>query len=96
MHSNTLIRRKILSSKFKLGESTKFHKVSITDNGIGMDMALASDKIFQMYQRFNNTHPGQGFGLYLVKSQIEAMDGKVEFESVLGQGTTFSLYFSKR
>ena len=49
-----------------------------------------------MYQRFNNTHPGQGFGLFLVKSQIEAIDGKVELESVLGQGSTFNLFFTKR
>ena len=48
-----------------------------------------------MYQRFNNTHPGQGFGLFLVKSQMEAMDGKIELKSVLGEGSTFSLYFAK-
>jgi signal transduction histidine kinase len=59
-------------------------------------METASGKIFQMYQRFNNTHPGQGFGLFLVKSQMEAIEGKVELESILGQGTTFNLYFPKR
>ena len=82
--------------KIVCSESPKHHVVSITDNGIGIDMEIASGKIFSMYQRFNNTHPGQGFGLFLVKSQMNAMQGKVELESILGQGTTFNLYFPKR
>ncbi len=82
--------------KIDIEESPKFHHISITDNGIGIDMGMATGKIFQMYQRFNNTHPGQGFGLFLVKSQMEAMEGKVELESLLGHGTTFNLYFPKR
>lgn len=81
--------------KIVLSETEKYVKISISDNGIGIDMEAASGKVFQMYQRFNNTHPGQGFGLFLVKSQMEAMRGKVELESILGQGSTFNLYFSK-
>jgi len=79
----------------ELSETDKYQKISISDNGIGIDMDVASGKVFQMYQRFNDTHPGQGFGLFLVKSQMEAMGGKVELVSVLGQGSTFSLYFPK-
>jgi len=82
--------------KIELSETHKYAVASISDNGIGIDMSAASEKVFQMYQRFNNTHPGQGFGLFLVKSQMEAMGGKVELESILGQGTTFSLYFLKQ
>jgi signal transduction histidine kinase len=82
--------------KIQLSESAKFYLVSIIDNGIGIDMEFATNKIFRMYQRFNDTHPGQGFGLFLVKSQMEALGGNVEIESVLGQGTTFNLYFPKR
>ena len=84
-----------MRKEYNFSESIKNHKVSISDNGIGIDMDLASSKIFQMYQRFNNTHPGQGFGLFLVKSQMEAMGGNVELESILGHGTTFNLYFPK-
>ncbi len=82
--------------KIEFSESPEFSIVAITDNGIGIDMDAASGKLFQMYQRFNNTHPGQGFGLFLVKSQMEAMEGKVEVDSVFGQGTIFTLYFLKR
>ena len=55
--------------KVQLSENSESQIVSVTDNGIGIDMELASGKIFQMYQRFNDTHPGHGFGLFLVKSQ---------------------------
>lgn len=82
--------------KIELSDTKKYYLASVKDNGIGIDMEIASGKIFRMYQRFNNTHPGQGFGLFLVKSQVEAMGGKVELESNLGQGTTFYLYFRKR
>ena len=82
--------------RIALSESGGYYSASITDNGIGIDMEAASGKVFQMYQRFNNTHPGHGFGLFLVKSQMEAMGGKIELDSILGQGTTFTLYFPKR
>jgi signal transduction histidine kinase len=82
--------------KILLSETANYYLVSINDNGIGINMEVANSKIFQMYQRFNDTHPGQGFGLFLVKSQMDALGGNVELESVLGQGTTFNLYFPKR
>ena len=82
--------------KIELSETQKFYLLSINDNGIGIDMDMASGKVFQMYQRFNSTHPGQGFGLFLVKTQIESMGGEVELVSILGRGTTFNLYFPKR
>ena len=82
--------------KIEISETHKFYLVSINDNGIGIDMDMASGKVFQMYQRFNSTHPGQGFGLFLVKTQIESMSGEVELISILGRGTTFNLYFPKR
>jgi signal transduction histidine kinase len=81
--------------KIELSETSKHQKISVVDNGIGIDMEIASGKVFQMYQRFNNTHPGRGFGLFLVKAQMEAMGGVVELESVHGQGSRFDLYFPK-
>jgi len=82
--------------KVNVSESNTFHIITITDNGLGIDMAAATGKLFQLYQRFNTTHPGQGIGLFLVKSQMEAMSGRVEMDSMLGQGTTFTLWFAKK
>jgi len=68
--------------------------LSITDNGIGIDLHKNKDKIFGLYKRFHTqTHKeGKGLGLYLVKSQVESLGGKIEVESKVGLGTTFSLH----
>ena len=65
--------------------------IRIEDNGIGIEMKYASDKIFKLYQRFNNNHPGKGVGLYLVKTQVEAMHGSISMKSKVNVGTTFEI-----
>lgn len=50
-------------------------------------------KIFGLYQRFHSKIDGKGLGLYIVKSQIESMDGKIEVNSVPDSGTTFEISF---
>lgn len=67
--------------------------ISVSDNGIGFDMAnIKSEKIFGLYQRFNFDRPGKGIGLFLVKAQTEALDGHVELDSELGKGTTVRVF----
>lgn len=65
------------------------------DNGIGIDLVRNKDKIFGLYQRFHNLPDGKGLGLYLVKSQVEAMGGIIHIESQVNKGTTFTLTFKK-
>jgi ligand-binding sensor domain-containing protein/signal transduction histidine kinase len=67
--------------------------LSIKDNGLGMDMSLCRDKIFTLYRRFHHHIEGKGMGLYLVKTQMIAMGGKVDVQSKVNEGTTFYLYF---
>ncbi|MCR9226680.1 MAG: PAS domain-containing sensor histidine kinase [Flavobacteriaceae bacterium] len=70
--------------------------IRFTDNGIGMELTPEKErKIFDMYGRLSGTTEGKGFGLYLVKTQVEAMDGKIEVESEKGVGTTFVVTFPK-
>jgi signal transduction histidine kinase len=65
--------------------------IEIEDNGIGIDMRYAEGKIFNLYQRFHPSIKGKGFGLFLVKTQIEAMNGSIEVRSELNKGTTFKI-----
>jgi len=67
----------------------------IKDNGIGIDMEKNRDKIFGLYQRFHNYPDSKGLGLYLVKSQVEAMGGTIEVESEVNKGTEFRIHFTK-
>jgi PAS domain S-box-containing protein len=79
----------------KATEKENFVNLIIKDNGIGIDLNKNGDKIFGLYQRFHNYPDSKGLGLYLVKSQIEAMGGTIEVESQVGKGTQFTLTFIK-
>ena len=63
------------------------------DNGIGIDLKRHGAKVFGLYQRFHNYPDSKGLGLYLVKSQVEAMGGSIKIESMVNKGTTFTLTF---
>ena len=68
-------------------------QIQFKDNGIGINMDRNKEKIFGLYQRFHDYPDSKGLGLYLVKSQVEAMNGKIEVESNVGIGTTFKITF---
>lgn len=61
-----------------------------TDNGLGVNIENLY-KIFGLYQRMHTHVGGKGLGLYLVKTQVEAMNGKIDVESEVNQGTSFTI-----
>ncbi|WP_375579716.1 ATP-binding protein [Marivirga tractuosa] len=69
--------------------------IEIEDNGMGIDLERYGQKLFGLYKRFHFHVEGKGLGLYLVKSQIEALGGKIEVESQIGKGTKFKVYLHK-
>ena len=69
--------------------------VKFSDNGLGMDLKRYGDRLFGLYQRFHGNIDGKGLGLYMTKSQITTMGGKIEVESELGKGTTFNIFFKR-
>jgi signal transduction histidine kinase len=64
--------------------------ITYTDNGIGIDVK-DYEKIFQPYKRLSAKGNGKGLGLYLVKTQVEAMGGSITVSSQVGTGTTFTI-----
>lgn len=69
--------------------------LTISDNGIGIDTERYKDKLFGLYKRFHTHVDGKGLGLYMVKTQLEAMQGKIELKSTPNVGSTFKVYFKK-
>jgi PAS domain S-box-containing protein len=67
--------------------------VEFADNGLGMDLNRYRDRLFGLYQRFHGNKEGKGLGLYMTRSQVTAMGGKIEVESEPGVGTKFKIYF---
>jgi len=67
--------------------------LEVTDNGLGIDLTRFREDIFKLYKRFHVSIPGgRGLGLYLVKQQVEKLNGKIEVESKPDVGTAFRVY----
>lgn len=67
--------------------------LTVQDNGLGMDLNAHKDKLFMLYSRFHLHVEGKGIGLFLVKTQVSAMGGKIDVVSSPDEGTCFHLSF---
>jgi signal transduction histidine kinase len=64
------------------------------DNGLGIDLRNLSDHVFGLYKRFHTDRAeGKGIGLYMVKTQVESMGGKISISSEVNKGTEFKIEF---
>ncbi len=61
-------------------------KIVVEDTGVGIPEE-AKSKLFT--PMFTTKAKGQGFGLVVVKRLVEALNGKISFESEAGKGTKF-------
>lgn len=68
--------------------------LKVQDNGLGMKPSGVA-KIFSMFTRLHDHVEGSGIGLYMVKKIVENAEGRIEVDSKIGQGTTFSVYFKR-
>lgn len=69
--------------------------VKFSDNGLGIDLEKHRKKLFGMYKTFHKHKEAKGIGLFITKNQMEAMNGKINVESKVDEGTTFTLIFDK-
>ena len=65
----------------------------VKDNGLGIDLKKYGNKIFNMYQTFHDREDAVGIGLFIVKNQVEMLQGTIEVESTVDLGTTFIIRF---
>ena len=70
--------------------------ISVTDQGIGIPEHF-KDKIFSRFQRAvpASEVSGLGLGLYISKQIVEAHQGKISVDSVLDQGSRFTVQIPK-
>lgn len=93
----------LLTNAIKYGNSSPIivscHEVngtailSVKDQGIGISTE-DKNRIFKQFERAktNQQVSGLGLGLYIVKNIVDAHSGRIEVESELGKGTTFTVY----
>ncbi len=70
--------------------NSKYHQITVTDNGIGMDESQM-DKIFKMFYRGSELSTGSGLGLYLAQSAITKLGGSIQATSVSDEGSVFCI-----
>ena len=99
--SNALAYRDTQKESFvhiTLKELTDHVELSVKDNGIG----IPSQDIGSLFTRFyrssrtKETLPGSGLGLAIVKGIADRHGGDVRVESMLGEGSTFTVTLPKR
>ncbi|MBW4891805.1 PAS domain-containing sensor histidine kinase [Mucilaginibacter sp. HMF5004] len=69
--------------------------LSIQDNGLGIDLNRHAKNLFGMRKTFHRHAEAKGLGLFITKTQIEAMGGEISAESEVDKGTKFTVIFNK-
>jgi signal transduction histidine kinase len=66
--------------------------ISVRDHGVGMSPE-DQDRIFERFERLISVRHfgGFGLGLWIVRQIVEAHGGRVRVESVLGEGSKFTV-----
>lgn len=75
------------SSRSKPG----YVEIQVRDNGTGIPPEIRS-KIFEPFFTTKDVGKGTGLGLSLVYEIIQKHNGLIDLDSVVGQGTTFTVY----
>ena len=64
--------------------------IQIRDNGIGIEKKYLTN-IYDMFFRATTANEGDGLGLYIVKETLQKLQGSIEVDSVIHEGTFFSI-----
>jgi PAS domain S-box-containing protein len=68
-------------------------ELRVQDNGLGIDLQRFGNKLFGLHKTFHENSEARGVGLFLTKTQIEALGGSISAESEVDKGTTFIISF---
>lgn len=88
-------RRPEVSPKIRIEASIQEESLllSVSDNGLGIDLLKKKDQVFSLYKRFHDHVQGKGMGLFMVKTQVEMLGGKISISSEINKGTSFYIEF---
>ncbi|MET0404881.1 MAG: ATP-binding protein [Cystobacter sp.] len=69
---------------------TDFARIILADNGMGFDSQYKA-YVFEVMRKLDAGTPGLGIGLPICRKVVESHQGTISVESVLGQGTRFTI-----
>lgn len=90
-------RRPGIAPEIKIKSERKDSGTNIIfeDNGLGIDISKKGEQVFGLYKRFHYHVEGKGMGLFLVKTQVQLLGGKISVESTVNEGTQFIITFKE-
>jgi signal transduction histidine kinase len=80
--------------KVEVGKNSSTALISVADRGVGIpkeELKKIFDKFYRVPATRGEEKRGSGLGLTLVKHFVEAHGGTIEVESVVGEGSKFTL-----
>lgn len=97
-----LIANNLLSNAFKYTGTGKSITVTLKESGGQLLLQVADTgegippekqrRIFERFYQGDGEHAGSGIGLSLVQRLVELHHGRIELESRVGEGSTFSIW----
>jgi PAS domain S-box-containing protein len=69
--------------------------LTVSDNGLGIDLKKHGTRLFGLNKTFHRHPDAKGVGLFITKTQVEAMGGEITAESEVGKGSIFKITFNK-
>ncbi len=80
--------------KVLIREKDRYIEIKVVDNGMGIPSSQ-QDKIFTKLFRADNVKSadteGTGLGMYIIKSIVDQVGGRIKFTSEEGKGTSFTI-----
>ncbi|WP_434629903.1 HAMP domain-containing sensor histidine kinase [Thermoanaerobacterium thermosaccharolyticum] len=80
--------------KVKLYKEGKYAVLSVSDDGIGIpkeDLPFIYERFYRSEKSRNREYGGSGLGLSITKAIIKAHNGTINAESILNEGTKFTV-----
>ena len=74
-----------------LGAGERFARLTVKDSGCGMSEEVL-DRVFEPFFTTREVGSGTGLGLSVVHGIVTKLGGKIDVESVKGEGTTFVIH----
>lgn len=79
-----------VEAKVDVAGGTEYAVISVSDTGSGIPDSIR-EQVFSKFVQASQKHGGAGLGLPISKELVEMMGGTIAFDSVPGQGTTFTI-----
>jgi PAS domain S-box-containing protein len=80
--------------RIKSRRETNGMELFFADNGTGINLEKKGGDVFGLYKKFHENGEGKGVGLFMVKTQVEALGGRISIQSKKNKGTEFKIEFS--